>query len=43
MDRKIALVVLSTGIEITIVTNDGETIEQCLLRKKIDWQAYLPI
>jgi hypothetical protein len=43
MDRKIALVVLSTGIEITIVTNDGETIEDCLDRKCLDWQAFLPI
>jgi hypothetical protein len=42
-NRKIALVVLSNGKQITIVTDTNETIEQHLDKKNIDWVKYLPI
>jgi len=41
--RIIALVVLENLEQITIVTNENETIENCLNRKKINWIKYLII
>ena len=42
-NREIALVVLESGQEITVVSNQNETIQQCLTRKNIKWVKYLPI
>jgi hypothetical protein len=42
-NRKIALVVLESGKQITIVANQNESIEQCLKRKNINWVKYLPL
>ena len=42
-NREIALVVLESGKEITVVSNTNESIEQCLTRKNIKWVKYLPI
>ena len=41
-NREIALVVLESGQEITVVSNQNESIEQCLNRKNIKWIKYLP-
>lgn len=41
--RIIARVIKTGQGEITIVTNINETVEQCLNRRKIDWQAYLVV
>jgi hypothetical protein len=42
-NREIALVVLESGQEITVVSNQNESIQQCLTRKNIKWVKYLPI
>jgi hypothetical protein len=42
-NREIALVVLESGQEITVVSNQNESIQQCLIRKNIKWVKYLPI
>jgi hypothetical protein len=42
-NREIALVVLESGQEITVVSNQNESIKQCLKRKNIEWIKYLPI
>jgi hypothetical protein len=41
--RKIALVVLACGKEVTIITNPNESIESCLDRKGLDWVKYLTL
>lgn len=42
-NREIALVILESGQEITVVSNQNESIEQCLNRKNIKWAKYLPL
>ena len=42
-NREIALVVLESGQKITVVSNQNESIKQCLNRKNIKWIKYLPI
>jgi hypothetical protein len=41
--RLIALVIKSDHDQITVVTMEGETVEECLDRRNIEWIKYLPI